>query len=181
MKHHRALFCALVLASVCATSGMAKPTSKAPIPLADSDKDFLNTSARGNLYDLSLAQLAAGRATDPALHDYGVELISDHAHLDADLLTLGRNKGLALPVTLSDEDKTHIDNLQTQSGSDLDNALIAEFMRINTQDMEDGQKELSTTHDAAVKRTVTETVKIEDKHLRGAQNMQKRQALLVIK
>ena len=181
MKHHHALLGALALASICATSGMAKPTQKAPIPLTDSDKDFLTQDAHGSVYDLSLAQLAAGRATEPTLQSYGVELINDHARLNSSLLTLGRNKGLILSITLSEEDKTRLDGLQVQSGSDLDNALIAEFVRVNGEDVQDGKTELSATHDSAVKRAVTEYVKTEEKHLLSAQKLQKMQALMVIK
>lgn len=182
MKHHtHALLCALFLASACATSSIAKPNKKAPAPLAESDKDFLSKAALGSVYDLALAQLAAGRATEPTLHSYGVELMNDHAQLDSRLLTLGRDKGLALPLTLSDDDKTRLDSLQAQGGSDLDSALVAEFVRVDGEDAQDGRQELSSTQDAAVKRTVTEYVKVEEKHLDSAQHLQKMQALMVIK
>ena len=179
--NYRALLCAFALVGSYATSSLAKPTQKAPVPLTDADKDFLSQEAQGSIYDQSLAQLAAGRATEPTLHTYGTELINDHARLNVLLLTLGRNKGLVLPIALSDEDKTRLDGLQAQSGSDLDNALIAEFVRVNGEDVQDGQRELSATHDSAVKRTVGEYVKTEEKHLLGAQKLQKMQALMVIK
>lgn len=155
------------------TSVQAKPKAKMmAATFSESDKKFLTDDAQGSVYDFSLAQLAANRATSPELHRYGLQLISDHARLNQRLLTLGRTKGIALPITLSDEDKTKLDGLMTKTGSALDRALIAQFVEVNAQDVEDGQKELATTKDAATRRAVTEFVRTEKKHLREAQKMQ---------
>ena len=165
----RATLCALALTTLTASS-YAKP-KKVAATFTDADKKFLMDDAQGSIFDFSLAQLAAGRAKSPALHRYGLELIADHARLNARLLTLGRAKGLALPVLISDDDKLKIVGLQQKSGGDLDRALIAQFVETNAKDAEDGRKELLTTHDPATRSAVSEFVLTERKHLAQARQL----------
>lgn len=130
--------CALALATATIPS-QAKPKMMAGT-FSQSDRKFLIEDSQGSIYDFSLAQLAAGRATSGQLHRYGLQLIADHARLNQRLLTLGRSKGVALPVLISDEDKSKVENLQQKTGSALDRALIAQFVEVNAQDVQDGQK-----------------------------------------
>lgn len=140
---------------------------------SQSDKKFLTDDAQGSIYDFTLAELAAGRASSSALHSYGLQLIADHARLNQRLLSLGRAKGVALPVLISDEDKSKIQTMQGRSGRDLDRALVAEFVKINAQDVIDGRKELATTRDAATRSAVSEFVRTEQKHLNEARRLQR--------
>ncbi len=104
---------------------------------------------------------------------YGLQLIGDHARLNQRLLTLGRAKGVALPVTLSNEDKSKVETMQRRTGRALDRALLAEFVRINAQDVTNRRKELATTRDAATRRAVTEFVRTEQNHLSEARQLQR--------
>ncbi len=166
----RAVLCAVALSTV-ATTSHAKPKKMAGM-FSDADRKYLVDNAQGSIYDFSLAQLAAGRASSPALHRYGLELIADHARLNARLLTLGRAKGVELPVLLSDEDKAKIEGLQSKTGKDLDKALIQQFVEINAKDVEDARKEVSTSRDPATNRTVTQFMLTEQKHLAQARKLQ---------
>ncbi len=102
-----------------------------------------------------------------------MQLIGDHARLNQRLLTLGRAKGVALPVTLSNEDKSKVETMQRRTGRALDRALLAEFVRINAQDVTNRRKELATTRDAATRRAVTEFVRTEQNHLSEARQLQR--------
>jgi hypothetical protein len=76
-------------------------------------------------------------------------------------------------VLISDEDKSKIQTMQGRSGRDLDRALIAEFVKVNAQDVIDGRKELATTRDAATRNAVSEFVRTEQKHLNEARRLQR--------
>ena len=170
MKPLSMALCGLALLTATISS-QAKPKMMMGT-FSQPDRKFLTDDAQGSIYDFSLAQLAAGRATSSQLHRYGLQLIGDHARLNQSLLTLGRSKGVALPVLISDEDKSKLEGLQQKTGSALDRALIAQFVEVNAKDVQDGQKELATTRDSAVRRAVTEFVATEKKHLREARQMQ---------
>ncbi len=171
-------FCGAAFALLALSSFGLKSEAKsraktmAPMPIAQVDREYLTKDAQGSVYDQSTAELAAQKAQSNALHSYAIELIGDHARLNQQLLTLARQKNITVPVTLADEDKTKLDNFSGLSGQAFDRAIIAEFVRINGDDVRDGRKELSATRDPQVKRAVTEFVRTEEKHLRRARALQ---------
>ena len=142
-------------------------------PISRVDSEYLTKDAQGSVYDQATAELAAQKATSYDLHAYGIQLIGDHARLNQAWLTLARQKGLTLPVTLADADKSKLDGFTAMSGSAFDRAIIAEFVRTNGEDVRDGRKELSATRDPQVRRAVADFVATESKHLRQAQALQR--------
>ncbi len=59
--HIPVALCALALASALSVSSHAQPQT-----FSGADRKFLTDAAQGSIYDLLLAQLAAGRATSSA-------------------------------------------------------------------------------------------------------------------
>ena len=165
---------ALALLSVCALSAQvhAKPGKMMSMSVSQVDREYIIKDAQGSLSDSANAALAASRAQSNALHRYGVQLIADHARLNQILMTLARQKGVEVPVTLNDSQTTDIKELSGQSGRDFDKAIIAQFVKTNGDDVRDGRKELSVTRDPQVRRAVTQFVRTEEKHLREARALQ---------
>lgn len=169
---------ALALLAVCASGvqSQAKPAKSKMMmmatPIASVDREYLTKDAQGSVYDQSTAELAAQKAQSNALHRYAIQLIGDHARLNQELLTLARQKGITIPVTLADEDKSKLEQFSAMNGSAFDRAIIAEFVRTNADDVRDGRKELSATRDPQVRRAVTDFVRTEEKHLREARALQ---------
>lgn len=168
------LFSAAALGLVCSLVApiQAKPMMK--MAISDADKKFLTENAQGSVYDAATAEMAAQKATSPALHSYGIQLIGDHARLNQILMTLARQKKVTLPVTLADEDKTNLEKFSGLSGSAFDRAIVAEFVKINAKDVSDGRKEISITKDPQIKSAVSEFVRTEEKHLSSARALQKK-------
>lgn len=140
---------------------------------SDADKKFLTEDAQGSVYDFATAEMAVQKATSPALHDYGIMLIGDHARLNQILFTLARQKRIELPVTLANKDKTSLEKFAGMSGPAFDRAIIAEFVKTNGKDVQDARKELGATKDPQVKKAVTTFLLTEEKHLRAAKALQK--------
>jgi len=165
---------ALALLSVCALSAQvhAKPRKMMSMSFSQVDRDYIIKDAQGSISDSANGELAASRAQSNALHRYGVQLIGDHARLNQILMTLARQKGVQVPVTMTDSQTSDIKELSGQSGRDFDKAIIAQFIKTNADDARDGRQELYTTRDPQVRRAVEEFVRTEEKHLREARALQ---------
>jgi len=165
---------ALALLSVCALSAQvhAKPSKMMAMSVSQVDREYIIKDAQGSISDEANAELATSKAQSNALHRYGFRLIADHARLNQILMTLARQKGVEVPVTLNDTQTTDIKELSGQSGSDFDKAMIAQFVKTNADDVRDGRKELSVTNDPQVRRAVIQFVRTEEKHLREARALQ---------
>jgi len=165
---------ALALLSICALGAQvhAKPGKMMSMSVSQVDREYIIKDAQGSIADSANGELAASKAQSNALHRYGIELIADHARLNQILMTLARQKGVEVPVTMTDTQTTDIKELSGQSGRDFDKAMIAQFIKTNAEDARDARKELTITKDPQVRRAVAAFAQTETKHLLQARSLQ---------
>ena len=155
---------------------MAKPmTSKATkksspkmmktMNISAADRTYLRADAHGSVYDQATAKLAVQKAKSPAVHSYAVMLTQDHNRLNTQMLSFARSRKLSLPVTMLTADKIKLEKLQGKSGADFDKAYLQEAVKINSDDVTKGTKEIKATKDSGVKSLVSGFVATERKHL----------------
>lgn len=151
---------------------LLRPAQSQTTKTAPTDAKYLQENAQGSTYDYATAQLATQKARNPALYRYGLTLLDDHARLNKMLSMLAHQRQIALPLIMENKDTQSLQGLVAKTGGDFDKAIVAEFVRINADDVQSGLKELSSTKDPQVKRVVTEFVRIEKKHLAAARALQ---------
>jgi len=61
---------------------------------ADSPREFLYHALQGDNSEIMLGNLAADRARDPAVRDYGRKLANDHSQARSEVLDVGRRFGI---------------------------------------------------------------------------------------
>ncbi len=150
------------------TAGGASASS-----LDQTDQAYFKKNAQGSVYDLTLAQLGVLRGQTARTRDYARMVTTDHARLNIMMLQLAnRERMYDLPLTLDAEDNSRLQRLMGLSGAEFDKAFADEEVRINAEDVEDSQKELSATKSAPVRRVVQTFHATESKHLAGARALQ---------
>ena len=147
-------------------------TNNTNTSIADTDKTYLIKDAQGSVYDFETAELAVEMARSPRVQKYALMLLDDHARLNKELLLLANRKSIQVPVTLGPDDQPKLTALEQKSGTEFDSAYIEEAIRINTEDVQDANKELNATTDPDVRKVVGNYLKTEQKHLDEARNIQ---------
>ncbi len=153
------------------SSAMKSSTMMKTPTISSSDREYLRKDAQGSVYDQSTAQLALQKAKSPTVHAYAVMLTSDHQRLNTELFSFARSRKLTLPVTMMASDKTKLNSLKAKSGSAFDKAYLQEAVKINSDDVQKGTKEIASTKDASVKALVGGFVATERKHLAAAKSL----------
>jgi len=165
---------ATLLGGTCAlaqndTAGM---TGMAGTPINDADRQFLIQDAQGSVSDYANGAAALNQGRSPAVRQFGIWLLQDHNRLNISLLMLAQRKGITLPLTISDADKTKLTALTARKGADFDRAFLQEAIQTNQQDISDAKKELAATTDPEVRLVVTDYLTTEYGHLTAAQTIQ---------
>jgi len=93
--------------------------------LASGDRKFVNDAAQGGLAEVELGQLAAQKAQDPQVKQFGQRMVDDHTKANDELKRVASAKGLQVPSDLPRHDQREYDHLQKLSGADFDR----EFMK----------------------------------------------------
>jgi putative membrane protein len=97
-------------------------------PLNDTDRNFLTMASYGNYNEIDAGQLAATKATDTLVKNFGNRMITDHQIAKNELISLAQNKEVTLPTG---PDQTHItmkQQLMNMSGRTFDSTYIPPFV-----------------------------------------------------
>ncbi|MDB6112348.1 MAG: outer membrane protein, partial [Pedosphaera sp.] len=93
--------------------------------LSAKDYKFVTEAAQGGMMEVTLGQLAAQKASDPAVRDFGQRMVQDHQKADQQLMQLVSQKGATLPTDTTGENKGMVDHLKNLSGADFDKAYMS--------------------------------------------------------
>jgi len=116
--------------TVAAVIGMAtaanaaepmKPSGVAQVMMSTDEKDFFETAASANLFEIEAGKLAQTKATDPMLKEFGAKMVKDHTEASGKLMTLASSKNVTVPTTLLKRHQSMLDDLkQDKDGKDFD-------------------------------------------------------------
>lgn len=133
---------------------------------SDTDKQFLMDTAKGSVYDRATAELAVQKAGSKSVQRYALRLMDDHNRLNKMLLIQANKRGLVLPLTMSSDDQTKLQNLMANNaGSDFDRAYLKEAVEINAEDVRKGNEAINASKDQQFRGLMRDFVATEQKHL----------------
>ncbi len=152
--------------------GTAQAQMTMPMPgagITDTDRTFLMQDAQGSVSDLAHGEAGVERASTNELRQFAIQIVEDHSRLNMQLYQLAQKKGLVLPVVMEDKDRDELQTLVQKQGTDFDRTFLEDEVRINTQDVKDGDKELAVTQDQDVRNLVMQYRDTEQVMLTRAQ------------
>ena len=150
-----ALAITAALAALAMNAAHAQMTMPMPSAgITNTDRTFLIKNAQGSVSDLAHGEAGTERASTNELRQFAIQIVEDHSRLNMQLYQLAQKKGLALPVVMEDKDRDELQTLVQKQGTDFDRAFLQAEVRINTEDVRDGDKELSVTQDPDVRQVV---------------------------
>ena len=138
------------------------------------DELFVRYEAQGSIYELAFAQLGQSRATRPEVRAYAATLINDHEAYNGALRDLAESKGIAMPSSMTTNDKQRLDRLAAIRGTAFDSAFVREAVRINGEDIRAFRREASRTADPDIRSFVTRFLEVDEKHEAGARALGER-------
>ncbi len=133
-------------------------------PLASVDQMFLRSEARSSAYEVAIAQLAQGRASDPEVKAYADTLVKDHEAYDSTLRDLATKKGMTLELGLSAQSKVALERLSRQRGRSFDRTFITEAVRVNSAAIRAFRAEAARTSDPDIRAFVNDHLAMDERH-----------------
>jgi putative membrane protein len=139
---------------------------------AESDRDsrgFIEDAIRGDNAEIMLGKLAANRASDPAVRDYGRMLYEDHTRAKDRAVAVARELGVAVTDRANTGAMVERDRLEGTYGRPFDR----DFVRYMTADH---RKDIAAYREQAQRggpagRLASETLPDLEKHLEMAERL----------
>ncbi len=140
----------LVLAVALLLPGLARAHGTAA-NVNDSDKDFLNKAAQGNMAEVKMGQLAATHAQSAAVKSFGERMVKDHTKAVDELKALATKKSVTIPTDISADQQKKYDDLAKLSGADFDKAYMDEMIKDHDQDVSEFQDAAKSAKDKDIR------------------------------
>ncbi len=134
-----------------AAVAVAGTASAAPASLSAQDRAFMQSNQQGNLAEVSIGQLALGRAQFPATRALADKTISDHQRLSGELTALAARDGVSLPSAPNAEQQQLAAALRSISPAAFDRSYDAGQIVAHRQALAGDLAELMSGSDSAVK------------------------------
>jgi putative membrane protein len=124
-------------------------------PMAQS---FLKEAAQGGMMEVTLGQMAAEKAQNEAVKNFGQRMVKDHGQANEELKDLAKSEGVPLPSDMGSEGKDLQQRLQRLSGAEFDQAYMQEMLKDHKKDIEVFNQQAQNGKDPEVKNWATKTL-----------------------
>lgn len=131
---------------------------------ADSPRHFLEDALRGDNSEIMLGRLAADRARDPAVRDFGRTLARDHSQAREEVISVGRRFGLSRNRDVTDDAREMRDHLRDARGREFDRMFIQHMVDDHRHDI-DAFRDESREHHGEVSDLAARQLPTLQQHL----------------
>ena len=139
--------------------------------LSHADKEFIEDAAKGGMAEVQSGKLAAEKASDPAVKEFGNRMVQDHTKANEELQQLAQSKGVKLPDKEKFMDRHEASKLQKLSGPDFDREYSQHALKDHQKDVKKFQEAANKLKDSDLKAWAQKTLPVLQEHLAMAQKL----------
>jgi putative membrane protein len=140
--------------------------------VSNKTSDFATEAASGGMMEVQLGQMAQQKAQNQRVKDFGKMMVQDHSQANDELKAIAAKENIALPDSMSDNKKKHVNDLSSKTGKDFDKAYMDMMVDDHKEDIDKFKDAAQNVPDSAVKAFATKAVPVLQKHLDSAQAIQ---------
>ncbi len=139
--------------------------------MSSSDTKFMKEAAMGGKEEVELGKLAAQKASDADVKNFGQKMVDDHSKANDQLQQLATQKGVSLPAGLSASQKKDVAKLDKLSGAAFDKTYVSMMVKDHKMDVAEFKKESKSAKDSDLKSWAGTTLPTLQDHLKMVQDI----------
>jgi putative membrane protein len=153
-----------------ASSGQkSKPTptsgkEAAGSALAATDRTFVMEAAHGGLAEVELGRMAASKATNADVKQFGQRMVDDHSKANDELKSLASKKSVTLPAETDAKHKADMARIEKLTGAAFDKAYMAHMVADHNKDVAAFQRASTAAKDPDLKAWAGKTLPTLKEH-----------------
>ena len=140
--------------------------------LSEKDFKFVRDSFRGGTTEVQLGELAAQKAENQGLKDFGQRMVNDHGKANSELRRIAESKGAMLPAEMSHKENFEINRFQKLSGKDFDKEYAENIVKDHKKDVKEFEEATKELTDPDLRAFAEKTLPTLQEHLRMAQDLE---------
>ena len=104
------------------------------------DRAFMTKAAIGGMEEVQLGRMAAQKAANADVKQFGQRMVDDHSRANSELMTLAAQKNVTLPTTLDQPHQDDVDRLSKLSGAAFDREYMTMMLKDHVEDVADFER-----------------------------------------
>ncbi|MBC5784193.1 DUF4142 domain-containing protein [Ramlibacter sp. USB13] len=141
--------------------------------VARADRKFIEEAANSGMFEVQVSQLAASKATDPAVKSFASMLVDHHTAANNELVKIANGRGIELPAAPKRALRRDIEKLgKKQNGEEFDRAFVRDVgIKAHEKDIKLFAKASKDVKDPELKAFVDKTLPVLREHLAAAEKL----------
>ena len=170
MSPRRIVFSSLLAGAVALAAAAQQPQPAVSAP----DSHFAREAAVGGMAEVELGRLAADKATNPRVKEFGQRMVNDHSKANDELKQAASQQGIDLPAEVDVKNRATREKLSKLSGAAFDRAYMDDMVQDHVKDVAAFETEARRPGaDSAVKAFAVKTLPTLREHLQMARDIQR--------
>lgn len=130
-------------------NGGMSPTTATADSMEHKQQDivFVHDAAEGGMMEVQLGQLAAQKATNPDVKNFGQKMVADHTALNSAMKPIADKMGVKVPDHLNKKDQAMYDKMNALSGPDFDKTYVEGMVKDHHKDLREFTMEAQMASD----------------------------------
>ncbi len=141
--------------------------------IASADRKFVTMAAISDMTEIEASTLAQTKATNPAVKEFGTQMIADHTKTSTELKGIATTKTVTPPGTVDKAHRKALDKLASLSGADFDKAYVKQMVSDHKDAVSLFEKESKSGKDGDLQAFAGKTLPSLQGHLKMAQDLSK--------
>jgi len=143
------------------------------IKVDESDAKFAVEAANGGMAEVVLGKLAAEKATNQKVKDFGTMMVTDHSKANDELKALAHKLNITLPDSISSDESKTRDDLAKKSGADFDKDYVNNMVDDHKKDVKAFEDAAKNCKDSDLESFQTQTLPTLKMHLEAIEKIKK--------
>jgi putative membrane protein len=131
-------------------------------------------AAIGGMAEVQLGQMAAEKASDAQVKEFGQRMVTDHTKANDDLKSVASKEGISLPTSLDAKHQATVDQLSKLSGSEFDRAYVREMVRDHDTDVKEFQRQAQSGTDTGIRDFAARTLPTLQDHQKSIHDINRK-------
>lgn len=136
-----------------------------------SAQSFIERAAEGQQVEIALGQLAAERAGDEQVKQFGAQMVEDHQKANQEIEQLASKEGVQLPMHLTGKHKNKKEKISQLSGKEFDRAYMTYMLRDHSKDVKEFERGAQALRNSQVQQWAEGTLPVLKQHLQKARQI----------
>ncbi|HZH28545.1 MAG TPA: DUF4142 domain-containing protein [Azospirillaceae bacterium] len=148
---------------------VAPPTPARDTDLNEQDRQFVTRAIQMGMAEVQLSELAAQRAENETVRQFGARMVSEHRSMNEQLVQLARQRALEVPQQPDQAHQQVLEQLRGQSGAQFDRSYMLGQVRDHQATIQLYEREAAQGGDTALRQIASGALPSLRQHLEMAQ------------